>query len=333
VADKAFIKFTFGIFLISLASLTFEVALSYEYAFMFWFAVSFIVITIAMFGLGIGSVLGYFHFKRKPESYRESLYSSSIALGLAMTLALAVTAFLSKSGPISEATGHGFDPKYGLGILAILAAAVVPFVFSGFILSMGLSYPSENRRRISYIYFADLIGAGIGSFLITAFLPFTGVEKVILVYRRTRKYAPAGEREFNALEEKGVEVRELTQPIEYLGEGGRVRAIKAVKMKLEASGKGRPKPVPLPGSEHLIRVSAVIEATGLQPTPPPNVESYGVKLNPDGTVKTDDRYRTTRKGVFAAGDVKHGASLIGPALKSGVEAARFIDEYLTTGRW
>ena len=181
MADKAFIKFTFGIFLISLASLTFEVALSYEYAFMFWFAVSFIVITIAMFGLGIGSVLGYFHFKRKPERYHESLYSSSIALGLAMTMALAVTAFLSRSGPISGATGIGFDPKYGLGVLAILAAAVVPFVFSGFILSMGLSYPTENRRRISYIYFADLIGAGIGSFLITAFLPFTGVEKVILL--------------------------------------------------------------------------------------------------------------------------------------------------------
>jgi MFS family permease len=179
--DKSFIKFTVGIFLISLASLTFEVALSYEYAFMFWFAVSFIVITIAMFGLGMGSVFGYFHFRRKPEKYRESLYSASIGLGIAMASALAVTAFLSRSSSFSRTAGVGFDLGYALGVLMILAAAVVPFVFAGFILSMGLSYPEGDRKRISYIYFADLIGAGIGSFLITAFLPFTGVEKVILL--------------------------------------------------------------------------------------------------------------------------------------------------------
>ncbi len=181
MADKAFVKFTFRLFLISLATLTFEVALSYEYAFMFWFAVSFIVITIAMFGLGVGSVFGYFQFKRRPDRYRESLYSASIGLGLAMASALVVTAFLSRSGLLSKVTGTGLDPSYALGVLMVLAAAVVPFVFAGFILSMGLSYPEGDRRRISYIYFADLVGAGIGSFLITAFLPFTGVEKVILL--------------------------------------------------------------------------------------------------------------------------------------------------------
>jgi hypothetical protein len=180
VVDRAFIKFSVGIFAISLASLAFEVALSYEYAYMFWFAVSFVVITVAMFGLGIGSVMGYFHLKKNPEKYHGSLYSSSLGLGLSMLVALLATSMLSRTEPFSSPSKLGFDFWYSLVVLAILASAVVPFIFSGFILSLGLGYPTKDKRRISYIYFADLLGAGIGSFLITALLPFTSVEKVIL---------------------------------------------------------------------------------------------------------------------------------------------------------
>lgn len=182
MVDRAFTKFSLGIFLISLASLTFEVALSYEYAYMFWFAVSFIVITIAMFGLGIGSVMGYFHLKRNPERYYNNLYSSSLGLGLWMFVALFATSQLSRTKPfLNNSSGLSVDFWYALVVLVILVIAVLPFVFSGFILSLGLGYPTRDKRRISYIYFADLLGAGIGSFLITAFLPFTGVEKVILL--------------------------------------------------------------------------------------------------------------------------------------------------------
>jgi hypothetical protein len=182
VTDKAFIRFALGIFVISLATLTFEVALSYEYSYMFWFAVSFIVITVAMFGLGIGSVVGYFQIKKNPEKYSSLMYRSSLGLGIAIVLALLATSMISRSDAFSNNTSWtSFDPGYSLAVLTMLASAVVPFVFSGFILSLGLGYPKGGKRRISYIYFADLLGAGIGSFLITAFLPFTGIEKVILV--------------------------------------------------------------------------------------------------------------------------------------------------------
>lgn len=176
-----FNKFVLGIFAVSLASLTFEVALSYEYAFMFWFTVSFIVITVAMFGLGVGSVLGYFELKKDPARYSVLMYRASLGLGISMALALLATALVSKSRFFDNAAWTSFELGYSLSVLAILAAAAVPFVFSGFILSLGLGYPKGEKRRISYIYFADLVGAGIGSFLITAFLPFTGVEKVILL--------------------------------------------------------------------------------------------------------------------------------------------------------
>ncbi|PCN50326.1 glutamate synthase [Candidatus Geothermarchaeota archaeon ex4572_27] len=162
-----------------------------------------------------------------------------------------------------------------------------------------------------------------------------GAEKVILLYRRTRKEAPAGEKEFNRIErELKVEIRELTQPVRYIAEGGRVRYIEAVKMRLGAPDKsGRPRPEPIPGSEHRIEVDNVLTAAGLIATPPEGVKELGIELTKWNTVKTDKKHRTTLKGVFAAGDVEHGPSLVGPALKSGKEAAKYIDEYLRTGEW
>ncbi len=162
-----------------------------------------------------------------------------------------------------------------------------------------------------------------------------GGEKVILLYRRTRQQAPAGAKEFDRIEkELGVDIRELTQPIKFLEKNGHVCGIEAIKMKLGApDSSGRPRPEPIPGSEHIIEVDNVLVAAGLVATPPEDAVTCGIELTKWNTIKTDRKHRTTRKGVFAAGDVKHGASLIGPALKSGKDAAQYIDEYLRTGEW
>ncbi len=161
------------------------------------------------------------------------------------------------------------------------------------------------------------------------------VKRVYLSYRRTRKEAPMGEREFNRLvEEYGVEPLELTVPVRFEGdESGWVRRAVLQRTRLEPTPSGRPRPVPIPGSEFEVEVDAVLIAIGEQPSPPFRGSCCGIELNPDGTVKVDERYRTTLRKVFAAGDVKHGPSLIGPALRSGIEAARHIDEFLRTGRW
>ena len=87
MTDKDFIKFVLGIFVISLASLTFEMALSHEYAYMFLFAVSFIVITIAMFGLGIGGVMVHFQIKKSLEKYSSLMYRAFMGLRISMPLA------------------------------------------------------------------------------------------------------------------------------------------------------------------------------------------------------------------------------------------------------
>lgn len=172
---KDFRLFLIGVFLIAMVSLCYEIALSFEFAFMFWFYLSFIIIGLAMLGIGIGSVLGYFLKIRYKEFYLDILYYSCIGLGSSIIISLLAAGFLSRNLPISE-----LSLTYFISIFITLGTAVVPFIFSGIILSLGLSYPVKDKRYLSYIYFADLVGAGIGVFLISALLPFSSVEEIMV---------------------------------------------------------------------------------------------------------------------------------------------------------
>ncbi len=168
--NRNFVLFAIGIFLISIAALGFQVALTYEFSFMFWVQVSMTVISIAMFGLGVGSVIGYFAVKKKPAHYFNILYYSSIAFGISILLSL----FLISYG--SKLSFHGLTSF----LLYFSLVSALPFVFSGVVLSVGLNYPSVEKKVISFIYFTDLVGAGIGSFLLTFLLPFSSVEGTII---------------------------------------------------------------------------------------------------------------------------------------------------------
>jgi glutamate synthase (NADPH/NADH) small chain len=131
------------------------------------------------------------------------------------------------------------------------------------------------------------------------------------------------------LEEKGVRIVELKAPIGFEGEDGRLKRMITVEMKLGPPDKsGRPSPVPVPGSEKAFEVDSVIVATGGCSTPPFKKYSDKIRVMEDGRIIVDDKRRTSKTGVFAAGDVESGPSLIGPALKSGLIAAESIKEYL-----
>ncbi|WFO74760.1 FAD-dependent oxidoreductase [Desulfurococcaceae archaeon MEX13E-LK6-19] len=159
------------------------------------------------------------------------------------------------------------------------------------------------------------------------------VKEVYLSYRRTRYEAPMGKNRFEKLiKEYGIKSLELTVPIKF---NGLLHVKEAVlqHVMLVPVGDGKTKPVPIPGTEFKLKVDTVLIAVGEKPSPPFRRECLGVKLNDDGTINVDEKYRTTKYKVFAAGDVKHGPSLIGPALKSGIEAAKCIEEFLTTKEW
>ncbi|MFQ5815237.1 MAG: hypothetical protein ACE5G7_01940 [Candidatus Hydrothermarchaeaceae archaeon] len=158
---KGFSRFLVGMFLASLATLSFEVALSYEFAYVFWFYHSFLIITVAMFGLGLGGVAAF--FIRGRWAYSSILFYSALVMGLSMPMILLALVY------------SGLESQYPL-LAAAMVASAVPFFFSGACIGSGLSYPTVEKRRISYIYTADLTGAGTGCFVVLALIPYIGVE-------------------------------------------------------------------------------------------------------------------------------------------------------------
>lgn len=145
-------------------------------------------------------------------------------------------------------------------------------------------------------------------------------EKVYLIYRRGKGQAPAGKKIIENLEISGVHIIEFTQPIEFIGENGVVRAIKAVKTKVEKND-GVPELKIVPNSQHLIPVDNVLIAIGLEPSIP----NDGGKLN----IRVESEFRTNIEKVFIAGDALLGPSYIGFAVESGIKAAKKIHTHLT----
>ncbi len=153
-----------------------------------------------------------------------------------------------------------------------------------------------------------------------------------LVYRRTVREAPAGLYEFKRMETMGANVIELASPVEVIVERGVARGVKFQKMRLGPPDEtGRPKPIPIPGSEFVIDADAVVFATGERATPPVSPEKkellkkLGIELTRRNTIVVDEHMRTGNPRIYAAGDVVNGPTKIGPAIRSGLAAARSLD--------
>lgn len=109
----------------------------------------------------------------------------------------------------------------------------------------------------------------------------------------------------------------------FIGENGRVKRLSCVKVEFIKKGqkdKTCPEMKEIPGSEFEIEADLVILAMGfIHPEKEGLLDKLGVKLTEKGTVWTDEKYATSLKGVFAAGDVHHGASLIVWAIQEAIE--------------
>jgi glutamate synthase (NADPH/NADH) small chain len=111
-------------------------------------------------------------------------------------------------------------------------------------------------------------------------------------------------------------------------EAGRVRALHAVKVET-VKKDGRMQFVPVAGSEFEIPAELVLLAMGfVGPERGPLVTDLGLKMTERGTVWRDEGWMTSAPGVFAAGDMQRGQSLIVWAIAEGRSAARGIDQYL-----
>ncbi|MFL5580320.1 MAG: glutamate synthase subunit beta [Gemmatimonadaceae bacterium] len=114
------------------------------------------------------------------------------------------------------------------------------------------------------------------------------------------------------------------------GELGRVTALHAVRVAPAKDAAGRPTFAPVPGSDEVIPADLVLLAMGFAgPARDGAVAELDLALDARGNVATDDRHATSADGVFAAGDVRRGASLIVWAIREGRDAAGAVDAWLS----
>ncbi|NCU45642.1 MAG: NAD(P)-dependent oxidoreductase, partial [Candidatus Fonsibacter ubiquis] len=120
-------------------------------------------------------------------------------------------------------------------------------------------------------------------------------------------------------------------PKEFIGKNGNVSEVIVTKMKLgETDATGRQKPEIISGSEVKIKADMVIKALGFDPEDIPVMFSEPkLDVSKWGTIKIDLKtMQTNIEGVFAAGDIVRGASLVVWAIKDGRDAAEAIDVFL-----
>ena len=150
------------------------------------------------------------------------------------------------------------------------------------------------------------------------------------IYRRDRENMPCSAREVaNAIEE-GVEFVWLTAPKKFIG-ADKISSIEVSRIKLGVpDSTGRKKPEIQQNSEYIIKADMVIKSLGFDPEDLPRLFSTDeLVVSRWGTIKIDlDTMQTNMDGVFAAGDIVRGASLVVWAIKDGRDAAIEIQNYL-----
>jgi glutamate synthase (NADPH) small chain len=157
-------------------------------------------------------------------------------------------------------------------------------------------------------------------------LRLTGGE-VTMVYRRTEAEMPVDEILIEEGKEEGLKLRLLMAPKAYVGEKGHVvRATMSVMKLGDVDASGRRSPVPT-GETIDMECDSVIIAIGRGPNTFLQRQS-GIESGPKGSIAVDERSMSSLKGVFAAGDVVTGESLVVKAMAKGREAAQRIHEYL-----
>lgn len=158
-----------------------------------------------------------------------------------------------------------------------------------------------------------------------------GAEAVHIVYRRAEEQMPARKEEIHHAKEEGIKFNLLCNPVEIHGdETGKVKSIECIRMELgEPDASGRRKPVPVQGPNFEIPVDCVIMAIGNSPNPLIRTTTEGLEANNRGCIVVDEKtMKTSRKGVYAAGDAVSGAATVILAMGGGKDAARSIDEYI-----
>ncbi len=157
-----------------------------------------------------------------------------------------------------------------------------------------------------------------------------GAVSVKCLYRRDKANMPGSMREVQNAEEEGVEFVWLSAPKGFTGQGA-VDGVLVQKMRLGApDSSGRQSPEVIEGADYTEPADLVVQALGFEPEDlPAQWQAPDLAVTRWGTVKADFRsHATNLPGVYAAGDIVRGASLVVWAIRDGREAAEAILSYL-----
>lgn len=163
-----------------------------------------------------------------------------------------------------------------------------------------------------------------------------GARAASIVYRRSEVEMPARVEEVKHAREEGVQFVMLTNPIEFIGdERGWLTGMKCQRMELGAPDKsGRRRPVAAAGSDFTMPLDVAVVAIGNQGNPLVQSATPDLNTNPMGYIEADpETLKTSKRAVFAGGDIVTGGATVILAMGAGRRAARAIHEFLATGAW
>ncbi|MBU1627826.1 NADPH-dependent glutamate synthase [bacterium] len=197
-------------------------------------------------------------------------------------------------------------------------------------LMKGFSFPEYDTPIIRGKN-VSVIGAGNTAMDAARIAKRLGAENSYIIYRRSEVEMPARIEEIHHAKEEGIEFKLLTAPVEIIGTNDSwVKALRCIKMELgEPDSSGRRRPIPIKGSEYYIDMDVVIMAVSQAPNPLIQSTTPELEVTKWGTlVVNKDTMATTKKGVYAGGDIVTGGATVILAMGAGKLAARSIDQYL-----
>jgi NADPH-dependent glutamate synthase beta subunit-like oxidoreductase len=157
-----------------------------------------------------------------------------------------------------------------------------------------------------------------------------GAEDTTILYRRGLEEMPSRLDEIEECQAEGIPIHTLAQPVRFLGDNGRVRAIECIRTRLaDVDESGRRRPEPVPGSEFTMAVDAVINALGQEADWACLTHECACTLTDWGTMNVDPlTLQSEDPDIFAGGDAVRGPGTVVEAIADGREAAESIDRYL-----
>ncbi|AMV37632.1 NADPH-dependent glutamate synthase [Planctomyces sp. SH-PL62] len=163
-----------------------------------------------------------------------------------------------------------------------------------------------------------------------------GARTSYLIYRRSEAEMPARAEELKHAKEEGITLLCLTNPVGFLGDAdGFVSGVRCVRMELgEPDASGRRSPKEIPGSEFEMPIQMAVIALGTSANPLVQSTTPDLKTTRKGYIAADpETLRTSKRGVFAGGDIVTGGATVILAMGAGRKAAASIQEYLDSGAW